>query len=122
MHVRMQKAMLPKFDEAEAMELASSDWTSDCEKTMSETSVEAWRHSEMTRHGYLSAVFEVADLWTCDIDAKLYAKFLWLLLFRITDIKAGHLMCVELLNDVVGNESVHMVEYRFRLVRGLLKV
>ncbi|CAN0083642.1 unnamed protein product, partial [Ectocarpus sp. 4 AP-2014] len=65
----------PDTTEAEARHSAEVDWLRDTAR---------WG-GRMTRQAFGSSMFELADIWTENIDEEEYTAFLWLLLETITN-------------------------------------
>ena len=63
--VKIYKAMIQDYDEAEALECAQDDWRNDCKG-----------EEELSRERFMDAMFELADVWTKTIDAAEYAELL----------------------------------------------
>jgi len=62
---KMQKALYEHYDKAEAIEAAENDWRHDVRggTTLEETK-------------FKDGIFELADVWTADVSAEVYAAFL----------------------------------------------
>ena len=71
---KVQRVMIRDFDAAEAEQDAQKDWTQD---------VTRWAHSGrrasqvgMTYEAFQKSMFELADVWTEEIDVTIYCRFL----------------------------------------------
>eukprot|EP00967_Tisochrysis_lutea_P115252 scaffold184507_cov33-Tisochrysis_lutea.AAC.5 len=72
--IRLYKALIDEWDEDEAYATAEEDCEEDC-----------GGQAYITRQKYESSLFELADMWSHDIDGKEYATLLWQLYSCITD-------------------------------------
>ncbi|CAM9158044.1 unnamed protein product [Ectocarpus sp. 8 AP-2014] len=72
---KLHLALIPDTTEAEARHSAEVDWLRDTAR---------WG-GRMTRQAFGSSMFELADIWTENIDEEEYTAFLWLLLETITN-------------------------------------
>merc|ERR1711977_315449 len=108
LHVRVQKAMLADFDKCEAMEMAHEEFDEELTKGVHLTlrsrdsmavdrqQLHASRRLDYT--SFFASVFEIVDSWTEERDPYVYARFLTLLLERITNPETGRLF--ESLDDI----------------------
>ena len=67
--LRIYRALIPAFDEAEAIRSAGEDWLAD-----------ACGRPALTREEFLNSLFELADLWTATVEPDEYVEFLRTLL------------------------------------------
>ncbi|CAM9215265.1 unnamed protein product [Scytosiphon promiscuus] len=72
---KLHLALIPDTTDEEARNSAEVDWLRDTAR---------WG-GRMTREAFGSSMFELADIWTENIDEEEYTAFLWLLLETITD-------------------------------------
>ncbi|CAB1109749.1 unnamed protein product [Ectocarpus sp. CCAP 1310/34] len=72
---KLHLALIPDTTDAEARHSAEVDWLRDTAR---------WG-GRMTRQAFGSSMFELADIWTENIDEEEYTAFLWLLLETITN-------------------------------------
>lgn len=72
--LRMYKALIDVWDEDDAQVTAEEDCDEDCEG-----------RAYITQDKYESSLFELADMWSHDIDGEEYANLLWQLFLCITD-------------------------------------
>ena len=109
LHLRIQKAMLPDFDAAEAMELSTHEMATDLQRTASlplripgggepaaggqarRSSAELLAANELDYTALFASVYEIAHEWVTTPDADTYERFLRLLFARITD-SSGRLL------------------------------
>ena len=71
--MRIYKAMIESYDEAEARASAAEDWAQD-----------AHGEPSMRRDRFMDAFFELADVWTRSMEPTDYADFLRTLFARVT--------------------------------------
>ena len=69
MSLKLQRVLIQDFEESEALITAQADWEEDC-----------MGRDAMRYDAFFASIFELADLWSDDIDAASYAKFLGMLL------------------------------------------
>ena len=74
----LSKAMLPQFDVAEAHAEAEKDWEED-----------SHGKDTISRVGFMDAIFQIADVWTANVDAGEYVTFLRELFERIAFLQTG---------------------------------
>ncbi|CAM9533059.1 unnamed protein product [Ectocarpus fasciculatus] len=72
---KLHLALIPDTTDVEARHSAEVDWLRDTAR---------WG-GRMTRQAFGSSMFELADIWTENIDEEEYTAFLWLLLETITN-------------------------------------
>ena len=66
MSTKMYKAMMREYDEEEARASAEADWEED-----------SAGEALLSKRRFFDAIFELADLWTFEIDAREYVASLW---------------------------------------------
>eukprot|EP00854_Cymbomonas_tetramitiformis_P011912 gene11912-14068_t len=76
LNVVIHRALVPDATEAEAFGCATDDWMHDSKGRI-----------EMSKEDVLSALFDVADVWTEDASAEEYSSFLSYLLDGITQVR-----------------------------------
>ena len=74
------RALMDEYDEADAISAIQDDWTSD-------------RRGEnlLPKEFFLDSMFELADVWTRNIDESEYHDFLWMLLEHVTGVSREQL-------------------------------
>lgn len=71
--LKLNKCMVPQFDEAEARAAAEVDWVNDSKG-----------EAHLTRATFMDCVFELADVWTRGLDPAEYVEFLRALFEHLT--------------------------------------
>lgn len=106
MHVRVQKALVPGWDAMRAIELAQKEFAADLARGLQLQRIrrpagsraalptaEARRLRAPMRlldfTSFFASIFEIADVWTEEVDSGVYAHFLWQLYKRIVDAATG---------------------------------
>jgi hypothetical protein len=93
--LRMYKALIDVWDEDEAFATAEEDCEEDCEG-----------RAYITQDKYESSLFELADMWSHDIDGEEYATLLWQLFSCITDGATPSTSTWKSIEDCVNISSV----------------
>jgi len=114
LHLRVQKAVLQDWNKAEACAIAAEEFTDEIQKCaslkprqlgMSELRCDTEKEDgsremlqakrKLDYTSFFDAVYEIVDSWTDSVDAAEYARFLELLLSRITCAETGAFLPLE---------------------------